>query len=139
MSDSILQKKKLVSAVRRIKPGEDIKYLLLIKVPNTDETYWEVITGRETAYEYIKNNITEIDVDNSFIIANKQKEIDLDNMHTIYGFVQFVKKENDIVDEFDIDDYIINIDNSANIGVGLESKGNVFTGIAGSFEDDDDD
>lgn len=139
MSDSILQKKKLISAVRRIKPGEDIKYLLLIKVPNTDETYWEVITGRETAYEYIKNNITEIDVDNSFIIANKQKEIDLDNMHTIYGFVQFVKKENDIVDEFDIDDYIVNIDNSANIGVGLESKGNVFTGIAGSFEDDDDD
>lgn len=139
MSDSILQKKKLVSAVRRIKPGEDIKYLLLIKVPNTDETYWEVITGRETAYEYIKNNITEIDVDNSFIIANKQKEIDLDNMHTIYGFVQFVKKENDIVDEFDIDDYIINIDNSANIGVGLESKGEVFTGIAGSFEADDDD
>ncbi len=139
MSDSILQKKKLISVVRRIKPGEDIKYLLLIKVPNTDETYWEVITGRETAYEYIKNNITEIDVDNSFIIANKQKEIDLDNMHTIYGFVQFVKKENDIVDEFDIDDYIVNIDNSANIGVGLESKGNVFTGIAGSFEDDDDD
>lgn len=139
MSDSILQKKKLISVVRRIKPGEDIKYLLLIKVPNTDETYWEVITGRETAYEYIKNNITEIDVDNSFIIANKQKEIDLDNMHTIYGFVQFVKKENDIVDEFDIDDYIVNIDNSANIGVGLESKGNVFTGIAGSFEDDDND
>ena len=139
MSDSILQKKKLISVVRRIKPGEDIKYLLLIKVPNTDETYWEVITGRETAYEYIKNNITEIDVDNSFIIANKQKEIDLDNMHTIYGFVQFVKKENDIVDEFDIDDYVVNIDNSANIGVGLESKGNVFTGIAGSFEDDDDD
>lgn len=139
MSDSILQKKKLISVVRRIKPGEDIKYLLLIKVPNTDETYWEVITGRETAYEYIKNNITEIDVDNSFIIANRQKEIDLDNMHTIYGFVQFVKKENDIVDEFDIDDYIVNIDNSANIGVGLESKGNVFTGIAGSFEDDDDD
>lgn len=139
MSDSILQKKKLISVVRRIKPGEDIKYLLLIKVPNTDETYWEVITGRETAYEYIKNNITEIDVDNSFIIANKQKEIDLDNMHTIYGFVKFVKKENDIVDEFDIDDYIVNIDNSANIGVGLESKGNVFTGIAGSFEDDDDD
>lgn len=139
MSDSILQKKKLISVVRRIKPGEDIKYLLLIKVPNTDETYWEVITGRETAYEYIKNNITEIDVDSSFIIANKQKEIDLDNMHTIYGFVKFVKKENDIVDEFDIDDYIVNIDNSANIGVGLESKGNVFTGIAGSFEDDDDD
>lgn len=139
MSDSILQKKKLISVVRRIKPGEDIKYLLLIKVPNTDETYWEIITGRETAYEYIKNNITEIDVDNSFIIANKQKEINLDDMHTIYGFVQFVKKENDIVDEFDIDDYIVNIDNSANIGVGLESKGNVFTGIAGSFEDDDDD
>lgn len=139
MSDSILQKKKLISVVRRIKPGEDIKYLLLIKVPNTDETYWEIITGRETAYEYIKNNITEIDVDNSFIIANKQKEINLDDMHTIYGFVQFVKKENDIVDEFDIDDYIVNIDNSANIGVGLESKGNVFTGIAGSFEDDDND
>ena len=47
MTDSILKGKKLISPVRRIKPGEDIKYLLLIKVPNSDETFWEIITGRE--------------------------------------------------------------------------------------------
>lgn len=132
--------KKLINPVRKLKPGEDIKYLLLIKVPNSDETYWEIITGREEVYLYIKNNITEIDTENSYVIANKMKEVDLDNMHTIYGFIKFVKEKNDIVDEFDVDDYISNYNNSSDIGLGLESAGNVFTGIAGSFyssEDDD--
>lgn len=133
MSDSILNGKKLYSPVRRIKPGEDIKYLLLVKVPNSDERFWEIITGREEAYNYIKNNIDVIDVDESYIIATKT-EVDLDNMHTIYGFVKFVKEKNDIVDEFDIDDYISNINNSSDIGVGLETAGQVFTGIAGSYE-----
>ena len=87
------EKRKLISPVRRIKPGEDIKYLLLIKLPDSDETFWEVVVGRETAYNYIKNNIDVIDVDQSYIIANKMKEIDLDNMHTIYNFVLFVKEE----------------------------------------------
>ena len=66
------------------------------------------------------------------------KEVDLDNMHTIYGFVKFVKQENNIVDEFDIDDYQLNIDNSSNIGVGLESGGQIFTGVAGSYESAED-
>lgn len=137
MTDSILQGKKLISPVRRIKPGENIKYLLLIKVPNSDETYWEVITGRENAYIYIKENILEIDPEESFIVANDIK-IDLDRMHTIYGFVKFVKEQNDIVDEFDIDDYKSNINNASDIGIGLETAGQVFTGIAGSFESADD-
>lgn len=138
MANSILEGKTLINPVRKIKPGEDIKYLLLIKVPNSDERFWEIIQGREDAYQYIKDNITVIDVEESFIIANKMKEIDLDRMHTIYGFVQFVKKENNIVDEFDIEDYISNIDNSSDIGVGLETGGQVFTGIAGSFESHED-
>lgn len=137
MTDSILNGKKLINPVRRIKPGEDIKYLLLIKVPNSDETFWEIITGREEAYNYIKNNIDTIDVDESYIIANKI-ELDLDSMHTIYGFIKFVKEKNDITDEFDIDDYISNINNSSDIGVGLESAGKIFTGIAGSYESDED-
>lgn len=132
--------KKLVNPVRRLKPGEDIKYLLLIKVPDSDETYWEIIKGREEAYHYIVNNIDTIDVDESYIIANKMKEINLDELHTIYGFVKFVKQENNIVDEFDIDDYVINnVDTSINIGVGLESAGMVFTGIAGTYESAEDD
>lgn len=139
MSNSILEGKKLINPVRRIKPGENNRYLLLIKIPNSDETYWEFITGRENAYEYIKNNIIEIDVDESFIIVNKLKEIDFDRLHTIYGFVKYVKETDSIVDEFDIDDYVINIDTSVNIGVGLESQGQVFTGIADSFESADDD
>lgn len=132
MTNSI-EGKKLVSPVRRLKPGEDIKYLLLIKVPNSDETYWDIVEGREEAYKYIKDNIDSIDVEESFIIANKMKEINLDQMHTIYGFVKFVKEENNIVDEFDIDDYQMNIDTSTNIGIGLESAGQVFTGVAGSY------
>lgn len=142
MTATNLEGKKLINPVRKIKPGENIKYLLLIKLPESDETYWEIVTGREEAYLYIKNNIEHIDIENSYIIANKMKEIDLDNLHNIYDFVRFVKKENDIVDEFDIDDYYIssNIDTSSQIGVGLESAGNVFTGIAGSYvsvENDD--
>lgn len=139
MTDSILNEKKLISPVRRIKPGENIKYLLLIKVPSSDETYWEIITGREEAYNYIKNNITEIEPEESFIIADKMKEINLDNMHTIYGFVKYVKEQNNIVDEFDIDDYKSNINNASDIGVGLETAGQVFTGIAGTYESAEDD
>lgn len=139
MTDSILEGKKLISPVKRLKPGYDIKYLLLIKIPNSDETFWEIIEGREEAYDYIVNNIDIIDVDESFIVANKI-EIDLDKMHTIYGFVKFVKQENNIVDEFDIDDYMNSIpDNSSLIGVGLEYAGQVFTGIAGTYESDEDD
>lgn len=130
--------KKLISPVRRIKPGEDIKYLLLLKTPNSDETFWEVIKGREDAYNYIKNNIDVIDVNESYIVSNNIK-IDFDNMHTIYDFIKFVKEANDIVDEFDVDDYSYNTDNSQMIGVGLETGGNVFTGIADSFYSDDDD
>lgn len=126
--------KNLVSPVRRLKPGENIKYLLLIKEPNSDNTHWEIIEGREEAYSYIKNNIDIIDVDQSFIVADKMKEINLDNMHTIYGFIKFVKEQNDIVDEFDIDDYKFDVDNSALIGKGLESGGMVFTGVAGSYD-----
>lgn len=138
MNDSILGERKLINPVRRLKPGDGIKYLLLIKLPESDETYWEIIENREEVYEYIKNNIENIDVDNSFIVANKMKEIDLDKLHTIYGFVKFVKEENNIVDEFDIDDYIASrTDNSFFIGVGLESAGKVFTGIAGTYTDDD--
>lgn len=138
MTDSILETRTPISPFRRLKPGEDIKYLLLIKTPNSDETFWEIIEGREEAYYYIKNNIDSIDVENSFIIANKMKEIDLDKMHTIYGFVKFVKQENNIVDEFDIEDYLFDIDNSENIGIGLETGGNVFTGIAGTYESAED-
>lgn len=135
MADSILERKNLVSPVKRLKPGHDIKYLLLIKVPNSDERFWEIIEGRQEAYDYIKNNIDVIDVDESFIIANKMKEVDLDKLHTIYGFVKFVKQENNIVDEFDIDDYDTSkVDNSSYIGIGLESAGQVFTGIAGTYE-----
>lgn len=139
-----IAKKKLVSPVRRLKPGEDIKYLLLIKLPDSDETFWEIVKGRENAYEYIKNNIDTIDVDQSYIIANKMKEVDLDNMHTIYNFVLFVKEENNIIDEFDIDDWRFNetriskIDRSENIGIGLETGGYVFTGLAGSYDSVDD-
>lgn len=140
MTDSILQNKKLISPVKRLKPGHGIKYLLLIKVPNSDETYWEIIEDREEVYNYIKNNIDTIDVEESFIIANKMKEVDLDKLHTIYGFVKFVKEENNIVDEFDIDDYMISSrkDTSAYIGIGLESAGQVFTGVAGSYESAED-
>lgn len=139
MTDNNLEGKKLISPVRRMKPGENMKYLLLIKTPNSDETFWEIIEGREEAYEYIKNNIDIIDPDNSYIIANKLKDINLDNLHTIYNFVKFVKEQNNIVDEFDIDDYLSNINNSSYIGVGLETAGNVFTGVAGSFTAEDDD
>lgn len=128
-----MDNKKLISPIRRLKPGEEIKYLLLIKVPNSDETFWEVIQGREDAYNYIKDNIDVIDVTESYIVSNNIK-IDFDNMHTIYDFIKFVKEANDIVDEFDIDDWKPNIDSSQNIGIGLETGGNVFTGIVDSFE-----
>ena len=45
--ESILEGKKLVSPVRKLKPGENIKYLILVKMPNSDETFWEIVQGRE--------------------------------------------------------------------------------------------
>lgn len=136
--ESILEGKKLVSPVRKLKPGENIKYLILIKILNSDETYWEIIVGREEVYKYIKDNIDIIDLYESYIIANKMKEINLDNMNNLYDFIKFVKEKNDIVDDFDIDDYMSNINNASDIGVGLESAGKTFTGVVGSFTDDED-
>ena len=49
MTTTNLEGKKLINPVRKIKPGENIKYLLLIKLPESDETYWEIVTGREEA------------------------------------------------------------------------------------------
>lgn len=142
MADSILQGKKLIHPIRRIKPGENTRYLILVKNPESDETFWEFITGREEVYKYIRDNIDIIDPLKSYIFANKMKEIDFDNLHTIYDFTKWVKEKNNIEDDFDIEEYVINnnsnIDNVTNIGVGLETRGNTFIGVAGSFYSDDD-
>ena len=71
MSNSILEGKKLISPVRRLKPGEGIKYLLLIKVPNSDERFWEIIEDREEVYNYIKNNIDIIDPEDLSLLLIK--------------------------------------------------------------------
>lgn len=138
MNESIFNKKQsTVSPIRKMIPGEDKRYILLIKCINSDETYWEMIKGRLEAYNYIKENIEDIDIDNSYIIVHGQERINFDNMHNLYLFMKDAREKNNIEDGFDIDDYSSFSDDEYKIPA-QESDidySNVFTGVAGSFED----
>ena len=72
---------------------------------------WEVVVGRQKAYDYIKNMLengyVSINVDTSKIIVNSEKVKVLNGL-TIYEFMKAMKDEEKVIDysSFDIEDYI---------------------------------
>lgn len=91
-------------------------YLILIDGEETSEggsrfRDWEIVTGRQNAYDYIKNMLeniyVSINVDTSKIIVNSDKVKVLNGL-TIYEFMKAMKDEDKVIDytSFDIDDYL---------------------------------
>jgi hypothetical protein len=91
-------------------------YLILIEgeeISNGGEPYrdWQIITGRQDAYDYIKNylesDFVSIDVYKSKIIVSSEKVKVTDGI-TIYEFMKVMKEKEKVIDysSFDIDEYI---------------------------------
>ena len=91
-------------------------YLILIdgeEVDNEGRRFrdWEIITGRQSAYDYIKNMLENeyvmIDVDKSKIIVSSDKVKVTDGI-SIYDFMKAMKQQDKVIDysSFDIDDYV---------------------------------
>lgn len=85
--------------------------LYLICLRGTEEDIWNIVEGREAAYEYIKDNIDGVIIEESFILAENQP---LRKRKDIYTYMKYVEKFFPD-DRFDIDDYIINNNNEDRI------------------------
>jgi DNA-binding protein len=88
---------------QRIDP-EDKQYLVLMFLKENEETKtFEIITGRKSVYDYIRENIDNIDILKSLILVNAEG-VTLNDAITVYAFMkhmeQFFQDEN-----FSIEDY----------------------------------
>ena len=91
-------------------------YLILIdgeELDNEGRRFrdWEIITGRQATYDWIKNMLENeyvmIDVDKSKIIVSSEKVKVTDGI-SIYDFMKAMKQKDKVIDytSFDIDDYV---------------------------------
>lgn len=96
------------------------EYLILIDGYENDNDGsrfrdWEVVVGRQNAYDYIKNMLeneyVSINVDTSKIIVNSDKVKVLNGL-TLYEFMKAMKDEEKVIDysSFDIEDYVGDIE-----------------------------
>lgn len=108
-----------------IKKGEDILYLILLEFSSTsgdEENWrdWKFVTGRQAAYDYIKNILLDederiseslLDVDKSLIYADNpyvtDSKLKLSNGINVYKFMKDCYVLQKVVEEdgFDIEDY----------------------------------
>ena len=81
------------------------QYIILIYNTNPDlaEFRWESMTGRSIVYEYIKNNIEDIDPDNSIILT---ENVAVKDAFTVSQFVKYLQNASLVEeDDFDIEMY----------------------------------
>lgn len=90
-------------------------YLVLIEATETNDDEkqfrdWEIVEGRQSAYDYIKRMIESdyisVDIIKSKIIVNSDKVKITDGI-SIYQFMKSMKEQDKIIDysSFDIEDY----------------------------------
>lgn len=98
---------KVKEEITPINP-EERQYILLMKTNNMkhEEYIWEAMQGRLTAYQYIQDNIDELEFDpeESFVLVDT---VPYKDALTVAAFVRYLKNAElvDINDGFDIDDY----------------------------------
>ena len=95
--------KEMVKVVDNTKKHpEERQYLICIRVndPHSND-YWDILIGRTAAYEYIKENIDEIDMEHSFVLV---ESVSLAERKSIYAFMKYAGEF--YSDGFDIEDYI---------------------------------
>lgn len=81
------------------------QYIILIynTNPNLEEFRWESMTGRSIMYEYIKNNIEDIDPDKSIILT---ENVAIKDAFTVSQFVKYLRNASLVEeDDFDIEMY----------------------------------
>jgi len=81
------------------------QYIILIynTNPELDEFRWESMTGRTVMYDYIKNNIEDIDPDHSIILT---ENVAIKDAFTVSQFVKYLQNASLVEeDDFDIEMY----------------------------------
>jgi hypothetical protein len=96
--------KEMVKVVDNTKKHpEDRQYLICIRAKEGThyQDCWDIVTGRTAAYEYIKENIEDIDLEHSFVLV---ESVNLSERKSIYAFMKYAGEF--YSDGFDIEDYI---------------------------------
>lgn len=92
--------KEMVKIVDNTKKHpEDRQYLICIAGSTQDS--WVIVKGRTEAYNYIKENIDDINMEYSFILV---ETLTLAERKSIYAFMKYAGEF--YSDGFDIEDYI---------------------------------
>lgn len=85
-------------------PPERKEYLFCMVVANGDDDFWNIITGRDNAYEFVKDNAENIDLEKSFVLSD---ETPLSKRNSVYTFFKFIKQRYYPNDVYDIEEFII--------------------------------
>ena len=96
--------KEMVKVVDNTKKHpEDRQYLICIRAKEGSgaQDSWDFVTGRTEAYEYIKSNIDDIDMEHSFVLV---ESVSLAERKSIYAFMKYAGEF--YSDGFDIEDYV---------------------------------
>ena len=96
--------KEMVKVVDNTKKHpEERKYLICMRAKSGSGAWdsWDIVTGRTAAYDYIKENIDDIDMEHSFILV---ESCTLAERKSIYAFMKYAGDFYE--DSFDIEDYI---------------------------------
>lgn len=94
-----------VEEVRKQDPNKK-KYLILYYMSNEEdeEKSWEITTGREETYKFIKDRIEYMDIHNSIVVSGTVTLNDaIEQDMTVYQFMKLMMNYFD--DSFDIEDY----------------------------------
>ena len=103
----IKEYQKVIDEITPEDPNEK-QYILLMKCMDQNGEYyvWEAMQGRNSAYEYIINNLDDMNIDpeNSFVLV---ETVPYKDALSITGFIKYLQNA-ELVDpeEFDIDAYI---------------------------------
>ena len=103
----IKEYQKVVEEITPVDP-EKRQYIIMMKNINndTDEYRWEAMEGRSTMYNFIVDNIEDLNIDpeNSFVLT---ENVPYKDALTVYQFIQYLKNA-DLVEEdgLDIDEWL---------------------------------
>lgn len=103
----IKEYQKVVEEITPVDP-EKRQYIIMMKIINDDmdEYRWEAMEGRSTMYNFIVDNIEDLNIDpeNSFVLT---ENVPYKDALTVYQFIQYLKNA-DLVEEdgFDIDEWL---------------------------------
>lgn len=91
----------------KVTPASKREYLILYYATidkGEEEKSFEIVTGREAAYEFIKTMVECIDIHKSKVLVDT---VSYNKAATVYEFMKYIGDKNFFNDTFDIEDYNI--------------------------------